>query len=410
MSNPLQPQTAENSANRIIDAPTITVSNPDNSTSPASNAIPIEVVGEPQQLLSSLRATMERRIHERTQSWRSNFTNVFQEMSPLVQHAQNVNNFHPWLGGGNANSSPILAASNFRTTGNGSQNHPTAGTSLQATQSPMTNETASAATQGDSYVINLDGHVIQATGFAHIHPGARQTNDGPTVGHHDTDTLLETLRRHERNTILNEAASLPPQRSTNNGSNNLTNNHHHHHHHHPNNNNNNNIDEGPVAEAFAQIPEARAMFNTLMRYVPYISIILAKTCYDHLDGILDFIALFITFSHANWVVRQEIAKHSQRSIIKLLRELFYIILVIAVIGFMLEKRSIFFSLMIANLPADHPFTLKHLLFSVGVTDLTLKLITVGIKIIFAIIPGSVIAYKGRVSKKLCICILNCGSL
>lgn len=395
MSNPLQPQTAENPANRIIDAPVTIVSNPDNSTLLASNAISIEEAVEPQQLLSSLRATMERRIHERTQSWRSNFTNVFQEMSPLVQHAQNVNNFHPWLGGANANSSPMLAATNFRTTGNGSQNHAIVGASSPTTtQSSGTNDTASSATQADSYVINLDGHVIQATGFAHIHPVARHTNDGPTGGHHDTDTLLETLRRHERNTILNEAASLPP-RNTNNVN-------HNPHHHHPNNNN---IDEGPVAEAFAQIPEARAMFNTLMRYVPYISIILAKTCYDHLDGILDFIALFITFSHANWVVRQEIAKHSQRSIIKLLRELFYIVLVIAVIGFMLEKRIFFFSLMIANLPADHPFTLKHLLFSVGVTDLTLKLITVGIKIIFAMVPGSVIAYKGRVSEMQQYCLL-----
>lgn len=34
--------------------------------------------------------------------------------------------------------------------------------------------------------------------------------------------------------------------------------------------------------------------------------------YDHLDGILDFFALFITFSHANWVIRQEIAKQVQK--------------------------------------------------------------------------------------------------
>lgn len=426
MSNhPLSPtNTIENPVTRTIeiDAQTTVASNTNNISNSAadpqisSNAITVEIAGEPQQLFSSLRATMERRLHERTQSWRSNFTNVFQEMSPLVQHAQSVNNFRPWVNGTNGNSTPMLSANNFRATtnnngssinNNGAQNHsstPIAGTSTSMmTANDITQPTIQS---GDSYVINLDGHVIQATSFAHMHPNSNsQINDNlistTGINHQDTDTLLETLRRHERNAILNDATSIAPQRNQNNSNiNNLNNQHYHNHHHHPhnnNNNNNNNIDEGPVAEAFAQIPEARAMLNTLMRYVPYISIILAKSVYDYLDSILDLIALFITFSHANWVVRQEIAKHSQRSIMKLLRELFYIILVIAVIGFMLEKRSIFFSLMIANLPADHPFTLKHLLFSVGVTDLTLKLITVGIKIIFAMLPGNIIAYKGRVS-------------
>lgn len=80
----------------------------------------------------------------------------------------------------------------------------------------------------------------------------------------------------------------------------------------------------------------------------------------------------------------------------MLRELLYIILVIAIIGFMLEKKNIFISLMFASSFSD-PFTLRNLLFSVGITDLILKLITVGIKILITLLPPTIIEYKGRVS-------------
>lgn len=83
----------------------------------------------------------------------------------------------------------------------------------------------------------------------------------------------------------------------------------------------------------------------------------------------------------------------------MLRELLYIILVIAIIGFMLEKKNIFISLMFASSFSD-PFTLRNLLFSVGVTDLILKLITVGIKILITLLPPTIIEYKGRVRMKL----------
>lgn len=75
----------------------------------------------------------------------------------------------------------------------------------------------------------------------------------------------------------------------------------------------------------------------------------------------------------------------------------YIILVIAIIGFMLEKKNIFISLMFASSFSD-PFTLRNLLFSVGITDLILKLITVGIKILITLLPPTIIEYKGRVSR------------
>nr|XP_029729686.1 flocculation protein FLO11 [Aedes albopictus] len=83
-------------------------------------------------------------------------------------------------------------------------------------------------------------------------------------------------------------------------------------------------DEATVHEALNQIPEARAMMDTFARYIPLLFILVTKLCYDHLDGIIHFLALLMTFSHANWVVRQEISKQGQKRIMVLLRELIFI--------------------------------------------------------------------------------------
>lgn len=52
-----------------------------------------------------------------------------------------------------------------------------------------------------------------------------------------------------------------------------------------------------LTDALASIPD------TATRYLPYICILLTKSCYDHIDGILDFFALFVTFLHSNKVQR-----------------------------------------------------------------------------------------------------------
>ncbi|XP_059611196.1 RING finger and transmembrane domain-containing protein 2 [Phlebotomus argentipes] len=164
----------------------------------------------------------------------------------------------------------------------------------------------------------------------------------------------------------------------------------HHHHHQARDAD----PEGPMTEALAQMPETRAFLLTLSRYLPYVCILLAKSCFDHFDGILDCNVLFVTFSHANWVVRQEVAKKQNRRTFTLIRELIYITLAIVIVGFMLERKNIYISLMFAS-SFTEPFGLRNLLFSVGITDLILKLITVGVKILITLLPASVMEYKGR---------------
>lgn len=165
------------------------------------------------------------------------------------------------------------------------------------------------------------------------------------------------------------------------------------------NGNTNNADAN--ADNLAQMPEARALINTISRYFPYVCILFAKSCYDHLDGILDIFALFIVFAHSNFTIKQEITKQAQRRFLYLIRELIYIILVITIIAFLLEKKdnstiNLFFAPL--NIPPDKKtLALKDLLFSVVITDLILKLVTVAIKILFTMLPVRAVEFKNRVS-------------
>lgn len=138
------------------------------------------------------------------------------------------------------------------------------------------------------------------------------------------------------------------------------------------------------------------MMDTFARYIPLLFILVTKLCYDHLDGIIHFLALLMTFSHANWVVRQEISKQAQKRIMVLLREMIFIGIALAVVGFVLERKNIFLSILFMP-DLSEPQTLKTLLFSVCMSDLVLKLLTIIVKIVITLMPPSVIEYKSRVS-------------
>lgn len=155
----------------------------------------------------------------------------------------------------------------------------------------------------------------------------------------------------------------------------------------------------PPPDAPQLNPDQSELLRSLVRYLPYVLIVLAKTALDHMDGILNALALAITFVHANCMVRQEVAHQTQRSVFKLVRELVYIVLVIGVIAFMLESNNILGSVLFAH---DYTalVTLRNLLFSVLVTDFVLKLATVALKILVTLLPGSALEYRHRVRQLL----------
>lgn len=332
--------------------------------------------------------TIQSAMERRTQNWQTNLSNMFQDIRPLVQQAHNTVNhqstqnlLQQWMPLQTVNerqhSSPTLSHSpQFYPI---TSNHSTSRHSLQSAP--------------PSVVINFDNPVRSATmiDMSRLSAGPSSNNHA----HSDSGrplNLLESRRTQLLATLQQDnTQTTTPNNNTpddaESGSPRET----------PPNDTPPLIAPGPTADILAQIPEVRALLQALFRYLPYVLIVLTKTLLDHMDGILDVLALVITFTHANWLLCQEVGRQTQRSVFKLIRELVYIALVIGVITFMLEKRNIFFSVVFAHQFSDL-LTLRNLLFSVLVTDFVLKLLTVALKIVVTLLPANVLEYKNRVGQ------------
>lgn len=165
-------------------------------------------------------------------------------------------------------------------------------------------------------------------------------------------------------------------------------------------------------------------FKVLLKYVPFVLILLAKAVYDFHEGIFILVILFGTFTHANTTVKHEALKRARRSIWTLSVELCYIFVCIISIHYLFEDDLHNFN-MILNLVLirtfNHPLTVLNLLWIVTITgkfqklpliryciflppclyimlslDFTLKLITVMIKIMLTMLPGRIIEFIKRV--------------
>lgn len=314
-----------------------------------------------------------RSVERQSRSW--NINNVFQEIRPLVQNNSASNS-------SNVSNSPNPFATWMRS----SIHSVNSEDSHQQSQDDNRNQEAT----NDSTVVNIVAS-----------PSTSSLYRGDITHRNSVDYVNETTPPQLDNVIIAHITqshnSLQNQNSTNSDAN-------------ANNNNNNNNStendssgnnpENGNSDSLTQIPEARALITTISRYFPYVCILFAKSCYDHLDGILNIFALFVVFAHSNFTLKQEVTKQSARRFIYLVRELIYIFLVVAIIGFILEKKDTFNSLFFAPLAinkGESPLALKDLLFSVCITDLILKLVTVAIKILFTMLPAAAVEYKNRVN-------------
>ncbi|KZC13965.1 RING finger and transmembrane domain-containing protein 2 [Dufourea novaeangliae] len=231
---------------------------------------------------------------------------------------------------------------------------------IQRIQTPLSTIIPSA----DNYIINIEDQPISGT-----HP-----HNGPDHNHHHhqitaTDNFLNNIR---------EAANEVVGENHNNNSNIAIN--------HNNNNNNNNIEENS-ADALQGSVEARALLRGFRKYILFISLLLAKGLYDHKAGVFNFIVLFVTFNHANNVVKREIAKQNNKSWISLLVITCYVLACIVFINF--EYDTHIFS------PYTQPLTIWELMWSVLITDFILKLITIVCKVFLTCLPSKLLALRQK---------------
>lgn len=146
--------------------------------------------------------------------------------------------------------------------------------------------------------------------------------------------------------------------------------------------------------------EAQQAIQLLLKYVPFLLILLAKAFYDYRYSIFILVIFFATFAHTNSAVKKQATRRDRRSLVTLCIELLYIGSCILFVHYIfsddLHHLNIFFNFILIRTFTDS-LTVGKLLWIVIVTDFGLKLITVTIKILLTMLPGRIVPFQKRVS-------------
>ncbi|GBM28556.1 RING finger and transmembrane domain-containing protein 2 [Araneus ventricosus] len=142
-------------------------------------------------------------------------------------------------------------------------------------------------------------------------------------------------------------------------------------------------------------PELQALFAFAEKYVPFLLILLLKLVFDHRIGILVNLGLFITFCHANAVIKREVAKQGKRRLRNLLLICVNLVTSIFVIYTLLADHNLAYALVCIP-PYSAPIEFWDVLWIVSVTDFVLRLITILVKIAVVALPAKLIACQKKV--------------
>jgi len=141
-------------------------------------------------------------------------------------------------------------------------------------------------------------------------------------------------------------------------------------------------------------PETAAIIKSVEKYVPFLLIVAAKCFFDHATGILVFVALFITFYHANSVVKSEVSRKSRGNNCALVAVLVNLIACMLFIFFVFSDPRLFtLSLFIPLQVKVGSFS--DLVWIVAINDFVLKFDAVITKILIVLSPQSVLPYRKR---------------
>lgn len=180
---------------------------------------------------------------------------VFQEIRPLVGRHSSSNAPFGWIRSSMQSDEPT----------NNSINTPNSETA------PRSIDIESGSGGGDNVSIGADGPSYARQLSTSSAPARTDSVEaGSVLEVIDSATTATTATS---NVISQSRASLHQQNANNSSYDSST-----------NGNGSNENEPANEADSLAQIPEARAFINTVSRYFPYVCILFAKSCYDHLDG------------------------------------------------------------------------------------------------------------------------------
>ncbi|XP_044263064.1 RING finger and transmembrane domain-containing protein 2 [Tribolium madens] len=157
-------------------------------------------------------------------------------------------------------------------------------------------------------------------------------------------------------------------------------------------------DELNSVERAQTVVEMQQFFQVVLKYVPFVLILLAKAVYDYHDSIFILVILFTTFAHANSAVKKETTKRDRRSLTTLAIELLYIfvcsVFVLYIFEDELDNFDVVFHLFLIRTFTE-PLTVGKLLWIVTITDFALKLATVAFKILLTMLPEKIVPFQKR---------------
>ncbi|ODN03144.1 RING finger and transmembrane domain-containing protein 2 [Orchesella cincta] len=152
-----------------------------------------------------------------------------------------------------------------------------------------------------------------------------------------------------------------------------------------------------AAEILRDAPETRAFINEISRYTtirPFIVINFLKGVFDHGTSILAFLALVVTFSHANSMVKKEVSKQRKRNLLYLSMIVINLAACVAFIYYIFNEMELYYALVF--LPTSTDMTsFWSLMWAVGVTDYVAKFGTVLVKIFVVALPGCIVPFQKR---------------
>lgn len=101
-----------------------------------------------------------------------------------------------------------------------------------------------------------------------------------------------------------------------------------------------------AAEILRDAPETRAFINEISRYTtirPFIVINFLKGVFDHGTSILAFLALVVTFSHANSMVKKEVSKQRKRNLLYLTMIVVNLMACVAFIYYIFNEMELYYA-------------------------------------------------------------------
>ncbi|XP_065282172.1 E3 ubiquitin-protein ligase RNFT2 [Dermacentor albipictus] len=141
-------------------------------------------------------------------------------------------------------------------------------------------------------------------------------------------------------------------------------------------------------------PEVRAFLMLVDKYVTFVLILLLKLAFDHRVGMLAILGLFITFCHANSVIKREVSKQAKRHLSSLLIVVTNVCTCVCFVYFLLADKGLAYALILVP-PYTQPIGGLEVLWIVVVTDFVLKLITILVKAVILALPACLTAFPRR---------------